>query len=192
MMLRSIVVMGTSRGGLNALAVVLAGLPPDFPAPVAIVQHRTKDGDSALSDLLQRRTSLPVCDADDKIPIEAGRVYLAPPDYHLLVGTDQLSLSLDEPVVHARPSIDVLFESAANAFGRGVVAVVLTGASEDGAEGASAVKRQGGRVIAQDPNEAESPIMPLAVVRRNLADTVLPLQDIPQQLVQMARVRVGT
>jgi two-component system, chemotaxis family, protein-glutamate methylesterase/glutaminase len=186
MKLRRIVVMGTSRGGLNALGVVLAGLPRDFPAPIVIVQHRTKDADSTLTDLLQAQTPLPVSDAEDKIPIEAGRIYLAPPDYHLLVGTDLLSLSLDEPVSHARPSIDVLFDSAASTFGRDVIAVVLTGANDDGADGAAAVKRRGGRVIAQDPNEAESPIMPLAVVNRKLADVVLPLRAIPLELVHAA------
>ena len=189
MMAQSIVVIGTSRGGLNALGIVLAGLPPGFAAPVAIVQHRTKDADSTLADLLQRQTPLPVSDAEDKVPIEAGRVYLAPPDYHLLVGTELLSLSLDEPVIHARPSIDVLFESAATAFGSGVIAVVLTGGSEDGAEGAAAVKRKGGRVIAQDPKEAECAIMPLAVVSRKLADFVLPLSAIPLHLVEAVHER---
>jgi two-component system chemotaxis response regulator CheB len=187
MMLRRIVVMGTSLGGLNALGIILAGLPRDFPTPIAIVQHRTKDADSNLIDLLQRQTPLPVSDAEDKTPIELGHIYLAPPDYHLLVGAELLSLSTEGPVCCARPSIDVLFDSAASTFGRGVIAVVLTGASEDGAQGAAAVKERGGWVIAQDPTEAESPIMPMAVVRRKLADVVLPLQAIPVALLQAAR-----
>ena len=106
-MAEGIVVIGTSLGGLHALGVVLGGLPRDFPMPVAIVQHRTKDPDSTLAELLQRRTSLPVDDVDDKMPVQAGRVYLAPPDYHLLVGREQVALSIEAPVSHARPSVDV-------------------------------------------------------------------------------------
>ncbi|HMI83458.1 MAG TPA: chemotaxis protein CheB [Polyangiaceae bacterium] len=186
-MSKHIVVVGTSLGGLNALTILLAGLPRDFPAPIAIAQHRTRDADSSLAELLQRQSALPVVEADDKTPIEAGRVYLAPPDYHLLVGAEELSLSTEAPVSHARPSIDVLFDSAASSFGTGVIAVILTGASEDGAQGAAVVKRRGGRVIVQDPNEAESAIMPLAVVNRKLADAVLPLRAIPLELQQIAR-----
>jgi two-component system chemotaxis response regulator CheB len=182
-----IIVMGTSLGGLNALGVILSGIPRDFPIPIAIVQHRTKDADSSLVDLLQRQTGLPVADAEDKTPIEPRHIYLAPPDYHLLVGEEQLSLSTEGPVSHARPSVDVLFDSAASSFGRGVVAVVLTGASSDGAEGAAVVKQRGGRVIVQDPNEAESPVMPLAVVSRGLADAVLLLRAIPAELMDAAR-----
>jgi two-component system chemotaxis response regulator CheB len=182
-----IVVIGTSRGGLHALGVVLSALPPDFPLPVAVVQHRTRDADSSLSDLLQRQTPLRVVETDDKTSIEPGIVYLAPPDYHLLVDETQLSLSTEDRVSFARPSIDVLFDSAAMAFGSGVIAVILTGANEDGADGAAAVKRHGGRVIAQDPLEAESPAMPAAVVDRHLADAVLPLAAIAPYLVAVAR-----
>ena len=185
-MQRRVVIVGTSRGGLHALGVVLSGLPRDFPLPIAIVQHRTRDADSSLADLLQKQTPLPVIETDDKTAIEPGFVYLAPPDYHLLVDASRFALSTDGRVSFARPSIDVLFDSAANSFGRGVIAVVLTGASEDGAEGAAAVKQRGGYVIAQDPREAESPVMPLAVVRRKLADIVLPLADIAAHLVTLA------
>jgi two-component system chemotaxis response regulator CheB len=186
-MLERIVVVGTSRGGLNALGIVLSGLPRDFPLPVAIVQHRTRDADSSLADLLQQQTPLPIIETDDKTEIEPGFIYLAPPDYHLLVGPKHLSLSTEERVSFSRPSIDVLFDSAATTFGRGVVAVVLTGANDDGADGCAAVKKKGGRVIVQDPRDAESPIMPLAVVRRKLADAVLPLADIASHLVTIAR-----
>jgi two-component system chemotaxis response regulator CheB len=186
-MTEGIVVIGTSLGGLNALSVVLGGLPRDFPLPVAIVQHRTKEPDSSLADLLQRRTSLPVGDVDDKMPIQAGRVYLAPPDYHLLVGRDQFALSVDAPVSHARPSVDVLFESAASTFGPGVLAVVLTGSNGDGANGAVLVKVRGGRVLVQDPTDAESPVMPAMAVSKGVADVVLPVRDIAAQLVRWAR-----
>jgi two-component system, chemotaxis family, protein-glutamate methylesterase/glutaminase len=186
-MAKRIVVVGTSLGGLNALGVLLGGIPRGFPLPIAIVQHRTKDADSSLANLLQRQSALPVVDADDKTPIEGGRIYLGPPDYHLLVGGTELSLSTEAPVLHARPSVDVLFDSAANSFGDGVIAVVLTGASEDGAQGAAVVKQKGGRVIVQDPAEAESPVMPLAVMNRKLADVVLALRAIPAELERAAR-----
>jgi two-component system chemotaxis response regulator CheB len=188
-MTEGIVVIGTSLGGLKALSVVLGGLPRDFPMPVAIVQHRTKEPDSALTDLLQRRTSLPVGDVEDKMPVQAGRVYLAPPDYHLLVGRDQFALSIEAPVSHARPSVDVLFDSAASSFGRGVVAVVLTGANGDGANGAVAVKLRGGRVIVQDPKDAESPVMPAVALSKGVADVVLSLCDIAAQIVRWSRDR---
>jgi two-component system chemotaxis response regulator CheB len=184
---KRIVVVGTSLGGLNALGILLTGIPRDFTVPIAIAQHRTRDADSALADLLQRESALPVAEAEDKTPIEPGHIYLAPPDYHLLIGGDELSLSTEGPVSHARPSIDVLFDSAASSFGAGVIAVVLTGASEDGAEGAAVVKRRGGRVIVQDPKEAESPIMPSAVVRRKLADAVLSLRAIALELRNVTR-----
>jgi two-component system chemotaxis response regulator CheB len=185
--LQRIVVVGTSLGGLNALSVLLAGLPGDFPLPIAIVQHRSRDADSGLVELLQRQSRLPVVEAEDKTAIETGRVYLAPPDYHLLIGGEQFSLSIEAPVSHARPSIDVLFDSAASSFGSGVIAVVLTGASADGALGAAIVKSKGGRVIVQDPKEAESPVMPLAVISRNAAHAVLLLHAIPLALQEAAR-----
>jgi two-component system chemotaxis response regulator CheB len=186
-MTEGIVVIGTSLGGLNALSVVLGGLPRDFRLPVAVVQHRTKEPDSGLADLLQRRTSLPVGDVEDKMPVEAGRVYLAPPDYHLLVGREQFALSIEAPVLHARPSVDVLFDSAASSFGPGVLAVVLTGANGDGANGAVVVKLRGGRVVVQDPRDAESPVMPAAAMSKGVADVVLPLHDIAAQVVRWSR-----
>jgi two-component system chemotaxis response regulator CheB len=182
-----IVVVGASLGGLNALGILLAGLPRDFSVAVAIAQHRTREPESTLAALLQKQTFLPVVDAEDKMPIERGNVYLAPPDYHLLVGREQFSLSIDEPVSHARPSVDVLFDSAASSFGRGTIAVVLTGANADGAAGAALVKGSGGRVIVQDPKEAESPIMPAAAVSRGVADAILPLRAIASLLVRWAQ-----
>jgi two-component system chemotaxis response regulator CheB len=186
-MAEGIVVVGTSLGGLHALSTVLGGLPTDFPLPIAIVQHRTKEPDSTLADLLQRRTGLLVGDVEDKMPIEVGRVYLAPPDYHLLVGCGQFALSVEAPVSHARPSVDVLFDSAACSFGSGVIAVVLTGANGDGANGAVAAKRHGGRIIVQDPKDAESLVMPTVALSKGVADIVLPLADIAGQLVRWSR-----
>ncbi|HLJ10876.1 MAG TPA: chemotaxis protein CheB [Planctomycetaceae bacterium] len=163
--MREIVVVGTSLGGFGALQVVLAGLPRDFPLPIAVAQHRSKDADSGLATLLARISKLPVEEPVDKQPILPGAVYLAPADYHLLVNRDCFSLSIEAPVAFARPSIDVLFESAADAFGRRAIGVILTGTGSDGAAGLLKIKTCGGLVVAQDPLTAECPEMPRAAVR---------------------------
>jgi two-component system chemotaxis response regulator CheB len=186
MMVNRIVVVGASLGGLHAVGTLLSKLPRDFPWPLAIVQHRSKEGESPLTSLLQMRTELPVVEVDDKAAIEPRTVFIAPPDYHLLVGEDHFALSTEGPVAYARPSIDVLFDSAAHSFGRRALAVILTGANEDGAQGAAVIKSVGGQVIAQDPDEAESPVMPLAVISRGLADIVLPLAGIATYLANRA------
>jgi two-component system chemotaxis response regulator CheB len=146
-----IVVVGCSWGGLVALERLLPSLPPEVTAPVVIAQHRST-AVSALASLLSRFTTRPVHEADDKQPIAPGSVYLAPPGYHLLVERGRLALSTEGPVRHSRPSIDVLFESAADAYGSGVIGVVLTGANEDGATGLATVVDRGGRAIVQDPD----------------------------------------
>jgi two-component system chemotaxis response regulator CheB len=178
-----LIVIGTSLGGLAALSEVLACLPRHFTCPVAIVQHRAAAAaDGVLAALLQARTFLPVVEPDDKVPIRRGHIYLAPADYHLLVETDgTLSLSTDPPVHCARPSIDVLFESAAHVFGEALTAVVLTGASTDGADGVTAVRERGGYVVAQDPSTAESGVMPRAAIAAGV-DLVLPLAEIGRHL----------
>jgi two-component system chemotaxis response regulator CheB len=135
--------------------------------------------------MLQQRCSLPVREAEDKVAIEQGTVSIAPPDYHLLVEPDHLSLSLEEPVRFSRPSIDVLFESAARAFDGALAGVVLTGANDDGADGLVAIKRAGGITIVQDPATASSPTMPEAAIRSGAADKVLPLEDIAPFLVEL-------
>jgi two-component system chemotaxis response regulator CheB len=175
-----IVVIGTSLGGLHALEVLLGGFAIDFPLPIAVVQHRGVDAEarSLLTSLLQLGCVLPVVEADDKQPLQGGRVYFGPPDYHLLVERGQLALSTDARVCHARPSIDVLFESAADAYGDGVIAVVLTGASADGAAGATRVRERGGTVVAQDPRGAEAPAMPAAAIATGAVHHVLPLDEI--------------
>ena len=183
--LPKIVVVGTSLGGMQALEVVLRGLMPDFPLPIAVVQHRSAEWDgqrSHLARLLQLHTALPVVEASDKDPLDGGRVYLAPPDYHLLVDDGRLALSIDARVCHARPSIDVLFESAADAYREGVLAVLMTGASADGTTGALRIKKRGGTVVAQDPRTAESPIMPQAAIAAGVVDRVLPLEEIAPYL----------
>lgn len=173
-----LIVIGASWGGLHAVGEVLAALPPDFDVPVVVAQHRRDQG-GGLASLLASRTRLRVEDAEDKQPIERERVYLAPPDYHLLVQRGWFSLSTDEHVHYARPSIDVLFHSAAEAYGELVIAVILTGANEDGAAGLARVKELGGVAVVQDPASAERREMPAAALAAvSTADAVLPLEEI--------------
>jgi two-component system chemotaxis response regulator CheB len=174
----AIVVIGCSLGGYNALRVVLGALPADYPLPVAIVQHRGQDHVHLLAPALQELSRLPVREAEDKEPIIPGCIYLAPADYHLLVDAGHFALSTDAKVLAARPSIDVLFESAADAYLERVVAVVLTGASRDGAMGATRVKAKGGVVVVQDPATSESAVMPASVIQSCAVDRVLPLEGI--------------
>lgn len=182
-----IVVVGTSLGGLVALETLLEGLPADFPAPIAVVQHRGTQSGSGLQRILQRHAALRVREAQDKDPVRPGRVYLAPPDYHLLIEREEFALSTEGVVCHARPSIDVLFESAADAYGRGVIGVIMTGANHDGARGALRVRQRGGVLIVQDPATAECALMPQAALTAGAADYVLPLPDIAPCLVRLCR-----
>ena len=129
---------------------MLAGFPDDIDVPIVVAQHRHRDSvEETLSALLSSHIGRPVADVDDKLPIERGRVYLAPPDYHLLVERGWFALSVDERVQFARPSIDVLFQSAADAYGAGVIGVVLTGSNEDGAAGLARIKERGGVAVVQ-------------------------------------------
>jgi len=180
-----LVVIGCSLGGLHALETILRDLPSSFPVPIAVVQHRHRASSEGLPALLRRRTDLKVVDAEDKQPIKRGIVYLAPANYHLLVERGAFNLSVDEAVVYSRPSVDVLFESAADAYGPGVVAVILTGANEDGARGAERVKKRGGFLVAQDPETAEAPRMPQAAIARARVDRILPLERIGPFLVEL-------
>lgn len=183
-----LIAIGTSLGGFNALIAVLRVLPATLPVPIAIVQHRTASADGSLVSLLQQHTTLTVVEADDKMPMEAGTVYLAPADYHLLVEEPGLlALSTDAPVRSARPSIDVLFETAADAYGPALLGVLLTGASADGAAGLAAIKARGGRVLVQDPATAESRIMPDAGIKATAVDYVLPLEHVSAHVVSLVR-----
>lgn len=181
----TLVVVGTSLGGISALKVLLSGLPGEFPLPVVVVQHRGRTAEEDLVRLLGAQSALPVSEPDDKQPLEAGQVYLAPADYHVLVEPGSLALSTDAPVNYARPSIDVLFVSAADAYGRGVVGVVLTGANQDGAKGCVRIKERGGTVIVQDPACAESSVMPAAAIAASAVDKVLPLPEIASFLSEL-------
>lgn len=179
-----IVVIGASLGGLVALQRLLSALPVSFGPPIAIAQHRLADHDSRLLQLLARECALPVVEPNDKLAIEQGHVYLAPPDYHLLVDRGTLCLSVDEPVTYARPSIDVLFESAAEAYGSATVGILLTGSSDDGAAGIAAVARVGGRTFVEDPTTAESAVAPRAAIARTKPNHVLPLPAIAPALLR--------
>jgi two-component system, chemotaxis family, protein-glutamate methylesterase/glutaminase len=181
----SMIAVGASWGGLKALRAIAHGLPAHFRVPITFVQHRSKES-AELRDLLQDCTALIVCEVEDKQPIMGGYIYLAPPDYHLLVDGDEFSLSVDEPVRFSRPSIDVFFESVAERFGPEAVGVVLTGANEDGAEGLRQIVARGGQAIVQDPRTAESPIMPRAALRAVPQAPTLPLERLTPYLISLA------
>ncbi len=177
------VVIGASAGALEALSVILPSLPETFALPLIIVVHIPPDKRSVLADLFRAKCRLQVLEAEDKEPIEAGTIYFAPPDYHLLVEANgMLSLSNDEPVLFSRPSIDVLFESAADAYGAGLIGIILSGANEDGARGLSAVCRAGGAAIVQSPQEAFAPAMPQAAIAACPQAQVMPLSAIAEYL----------
>ncbi len=174
-----LVCIGASWGGLRAIGQVLADLPAEIDLPIAIAQHRHPDSqEGALAELLQAQTDRPVLDVEDKMPIEPRRVYIAPPNYHLLVERGSFALSVDERIQFARPSIDVLFETAADAYGRGVIGIILTGANEDGAHGLARIKHVGGVALIQDPVGATRRTMPDAAIAATMADAILPLDAI--------------
>ena len=185
------IVVGCSMGGMHALQVIFQSLEKDFPVPIAVAQHRYKTSNETLPSYLRRHSDLQVVDALDKQWVQPGTVYLAPADYHMLVdradGHGELSLSVDAAVAYSRPSIDVLFESAADAYGQLLIGVVLTGANSDGARGAERIKQRGGFVIAQDPKTAESPAMPEAAIATGRVDRILPLERIGPFLVELCR-----
>lgn len=181
-----VVVVGTSTGGLHALTLLLGAMPASYQLPILIVQHRSKDSDERLSTLLRSASAIPLWEAEDKEPLRGPGVYLGPADYHLLLELDSMALSTEEPVAHSRPSIDVLFESAAYSHGSGVIGVLLTGANQDGTNGLQRIKERGGYVIVQDPETAESCFMPKHAVKHVAADRVLRLEQIAGELVTRA------
>jgi two-component system chemotaxis response regulator CheB len=164
------IVIGTSAGGIEALSVLLPALPAGLTAAVLVVIHLPRDRASLLVQIFSGRCALRVEEAGDKQPVEPGVIYFAPPDYHLLVDRDErgpvLALSSDEPVQYSRPSIDVLFESAADIYGERLLGVVLTGANQDGAAGLAAVRAAGGVAAVQRPDSAASSMMPAAALKR--------------------------
>lgn len=182
----SLIVMGASAGGNEAIRKILAALAPDFKAPIVIVLHLPPEGVTLLPTNLASVCPLPVVEASDKYPIQPGQIYCAPPGYHVLVEEDKtLALSVDEPVHFSRPSIDVLFESAARAYRNRVVGILLTGANSDGADGLRMIKDCGGFVIVEDPETALVATMPSAGLEATEVDRILPC-DLIGPLLQFA------
>lgn len=180
------IVIGSSAGGINALTKVLSVLPADFPLPIVIVQHLHPESGHHLPHILGTKSALKIKQADEKEKIEKGWVYLAPPNYHLLIEEDfTFSLSLESPVNYSRPSIDVLFESAVYAYRQHLIGIILTGANHDGSLGLKKIKETGGFTIVQDPKTAEADAMPKAAIEATTIDKILPLQDIGLYLLQL-------
>ena len=174
------VVIGASAGGVEALMALLPAFAAGLGAAVLVVLHLPRDRGSLLVEIFRPRCALQVVEAQDKEPVAPGVVYFAPPDYHLLVDAvpdPQLALSVDEPVHYSRPSIDVLFESAAEVYRERLMGIVLTGGNHDGAAGLAAVRRAGGLTVVQDPADAQMPLMPEAALAAGPADFILPLAD---------------
>ena len=186
-MLYSIVAIGTSWGGLMAVSKLLSELPAEFPIPIVMVQHRSKDSDRLLSQLLQDATPLTVCEIEDKDMLEPGKVHVAPPDYHVMVERGYLSLTVEEPVRYSRPSIDVMFTSAGDTYGKEAIGVVLTGANEDGSRGLAHIVKRGGKALIQSPKTAEIPIMPEAAARAVPTAELLPLLQIGKRLIELSQ-----
>jgi two-component system, chemotaxis family, protein-glutamate methylesterase/glutaminase len=183
------VVIGASAGALEALSIILPALPRQYSLPVIVVVHVPPDKTSIFADLFRKKCDIRVIEAEDKEPICNGTAYFAPPGYHLLVELDKsLSLSNDQPVLYSRPSVDVLFESAADAYGAALIAIILTGANQDGANGMKAVVEAGGRAIIQHPNEAYAPAMPEAAVALCPTARILRLEEIALYLRSIEKV----
>jgi two-component system chemotaxis response regulator CheB len=173
------VVIGGSAGSLDVVLSIVSQLPPDTAATIAVVVHRKNAPVSPLASLLEARTTLPVKEVEDKEPILPGTVYLAPPDYHLLVeGRGSFSLDCSEKIHYSRPSIDITFESAAEQFGPALLGVLLSGANADGAEGLARIREAGGYTVVQDPQTAEIDYMPRQAIARGAACAVVPAKDL--------------
>jgi two-component system chemotaxis response regulator CheB len=177
---QKIIVIGGSAGSLHVILYILAHLRADLTIPIVIILHRKNDSDSSLSQLMGLRTDLPVKEADDKEAILPGNVYLAPADYHLLIETD-MNFSLDdsEKINFSRPSIDVTFQTAAEAYGEGVTAILLSGANADGVEGLSIIKSLKGTIAVQDPQTAQVPYMPQHAIDAMPIDQILTVEQMP-------------
>jgi two-component system chemotaxis response regulator CheB len=181
------VVIGGSAGAVQALSIILPKLPASYPAPILIVVHVPPDRDNALVQLFGSKAAITVKEAEDKEPALPGVAYFAPPDYHLLVESDgTLSLSSDELVNHSRPSIDVLMESAADAYGAGLAGVLLTGANDDGAKGLKAIVEAGGTAIVEDPAHAYAATMPASACKACPAARVVSLEAVAPTLIELA------
>lgn len=180
------IVIGVSSGGMNALKIISSTLPAHFNLPIIIVQHLSAHSDSHWIKLLNEKSRLNVKEADEKEKIEKGNIYIAPPNYHLLIEKDKtFSLTIDERVNFARPSIDVLFESAAEAYKNKLIGIVLTGSNSDGTKGIKRIKDYGGLAIIQDPNTADSEYMPKSAIAAIKPDYIVSLEEIVELLIKI-------
>lgn len=180
------IVIGVSSGGMNALKTIFSLLPKEFKIPIIVVQHLSPRSDSQWIKLLNDKSKVKIKEADEKEKIESGTVYIAPANYHLLIEKNKtFSLTIDERVSFARPSIDVLFESAAEAYTNGLIGVVLTGSNHDGTNGIKRIKEKGGLALIEDPKTAESPYMPASAIAAIEADYILPLEEMARLLIDL-------
>lgn len=183
------VVMGASAGGLQTWLALLPALPATFPLPLIIVQHRSKDERTLLEEVLSQKCQIKIRQADEKEKIRPGTVYFASPDYHLLIERDHtFSLSGEERVNYSRPAIDVLFETAAYAYQHRLLAIIFTGANQDGAAGIRQVRQMGGTTMAQNPATAPFPVMPQAAIDTGAVQQVLDLENIRKFLVNLGKI----
>jgi two-component system, chemotaxis family, protein-glutamate methylesterase/glutaminase len=181
------IVIGASAGGVEALSVLLPAMPAGLQAPVFVVLHLPRERPSLLAEIFAHKCALQVKEAEDKMRVAPGTVYFAPPDYHLLLDAGpRLALSVDELVHFSRPSIDVLFESAADIYAERLMGIILTGANVDGAAGLAAIHRAGGITVVQEPQSAQVPLMALSALKITAADFVLPLEEIAGLLQTLA------
>ena len=182
------VVIGASAGGVHALLALLTDLPRSFGLPIIVVLHLPEDRDSQLAEIFQYRLPIAVRQAGDKESIAPATLYFAGPGYHLSVEMDRtFSLSCEEALHFSRPSVDILMESAADAYGAALAGILLTGANEDGAAGMARIKQQGGLTVVQDPVEAEVPTMPEAAIFRQAPNFILKLAGIRDFLLKLDR-----
>jgi two-component system chemotaxis response regulator CheB len=180
------VVMGGSAGAIDALSAILPLLPGDYPVPVFVAVHQAVDKASLIASLFAQKCELSVLEAEDKMPIQGGTIYFAPPDYHLLIEEEgHFSLSVDDPVNFSRPSIDVLMESAADAYGGCLIGVILTGANADGALGLKRICEQGGLGLVQHPDGAYASAMPQAALESCPNVRPMTLEEITAELISV-------
>jgi two-component system, chemotaxis family, protein-glutamate methylesterase/glutaminase len=181
-----VLIFGGSAGSLTVLFALLPSLKPDFPFSIILVLHRKNSVDSSLSELFGVKTPIPVREVEDKDPLLPGIIYIAPADYHLLIEKNHtFSLDYSEKVNFSRPSIDVTFESAAEIYGPRLVAIILSGANEDGSKGLAAVKAAGGVIIAQQPSSAQIPMMPQSAIAYNKIDQILTPEEISTYILNL-------
>lgn len=186
------IVIGVSTGGVTALKQLLPALPTDFPVPVLVVTHITPTADDGLALLLNGHSAIKVKEADEEESLRPGTVYLAPANYHLLVERKGcLALSVDPPVNFARPSVDVLFESAADVYGPALIGIILTGAGNDGSKGLLKIKQRGGVAIVQDPADAELDSMPKRALELLSPDYLVSLKELPALLMRLVTFQTG-